>query len=73
MSKQFPALKPKETEKILLKIGFVFHRQKGSHKIYVKDDYLVVVPMHNKDLKKGTLLSIIKATGLSVEEFWEYK
>ena len=73
MSKQFPAIKPKEIEKILSKIGFVFHRQKNSHKIYVKDDYLVIVPIHNKDLKKGTLLNIIKGTGLSVEEFFEHK
>jgi predicted RNA binding protein YcfA (HicA-like mRNA interferase family) len=73
MSKQFPAIKPKEVEKILSKIGFEFHRQKGSHRIYVKDNYLVVVPMHNKDLKKGTLLNIIKGSGLSVEEFFEYQ
>lgn len=73
MSKQFPAIKPKEVEKILLKINFVFHRQKGSHKIYIKDNYLVVVPIHNKDLKKGTLLNIIKGTGLSTEEFFSYK
>ena len=73
MSRQLPSIKPKEVEKALLKIGFVFHRQKGSHKIYVKDDYLVVIPIHNKDLKKGTLLNIIKGTGLTVEEFLKYK
>ena len=73
MSKQLPAIKPKDVEKILLKMGFVFHRQKGSHKIYVQADYLVVVPIHNKDLKKGTLHNIIKGTGLSVDEFLEYK
>ena len=73
MSKELPAIRPRDVEKILVKIGFVFHRQKGSHKIYVKNDHLVVVPIHNKDLKKGTLLNIIKGTGLSITEFLEYK
>ncbi len=72
MSKSLPALKPKAVIKILKKIGFVFHRQKGSHQIFVKDDYLVIVPYHKKDLKKGTLLNIIKGTGLSVEEFLRF-
>ncbi len=72
MSKQLPSLKPKAVIKILQKIGFEFHRQKGSHKIYVKDKYIVIVPYHNKALKKGTLYNIIKGTGLSVEEFFKY-
>lgn len=71
MSKNLPSIKPKDLIKILHKIGFEFHRQKGSHKIFVKDNYLIVVPEHNKDLKKGTLLNIIKGTGLSVEEFFK--
>ncbi|MDA2921293.1 type II toxin-antitoxin system HicA family toxin [Desulfobacterota bacterium AH_259_B03_O07] len=29
----------------------------------------VVLPYHNKDLKKGTLRSIIKQVGLSIAEF----
>jgi predicted RNA binding protein YcfA (HicA-like mRNA interferase family) len=72
MSKQLPALKPKDVIKILIKIGFEFYRQKGSHKIYVKDTFLVVVPDHAKDLKTGTLHNIIKGTGLSTEEFMNY-
>ena len=71
MSKNLPSVKPKDLIKILLKIGFVFHRQKGSHKIFVKDNFLVVVPEHSKDLKKGTLINIIKGTGLSAEEFFK--
>ena len=72
MSDELPVLKSKEVVRILEKIGFHFYRQKGSHKIFVKDDYQVVVPMHNKDLKKGTLFNIIKGTGLSKEEFKSY-
>jgi len=29
----------------------------------------VVLPYHNKDLKKGTLPSILKQAGLSIDEF----
>lgn len=73
MSSHLPSLKPKDVISILNNIGFVFHRQKGSHKIFVKDDLLVVVPEHNKDLKKGTVINIIKGTGLTVEKFLAFK
>lgn len=47
MSSNIPILKSKEIERILSKIGFEFFRQTGSHKIFVKDKYQVVVPFHN--------------------------
>lgn len=72
MSQNLPALKPRDVIKIFNKIGFIFHRQKGSHKIFVKDELLVVVPEHNKDLKKGTLYNMIRGTGFSVEEFIDF-
>ena len=72
MSK-YPVCKPKEIVRILEKKGFQFHRQKGSHQIFVKDDKMVVVPMHNKDLKLPTQNNIIKGTGLSQEEFFSSK
>jgi len=34
---------------------------------------MVVVSMHNKDLKVPTQNNIIKATGLTQEEFFRYK
>lgn len=67
-----PALKPRDVVKILLALGYEFIRQKGSHQVYAKDDSITVVPMHNKDIKKGTLNVIVKATGLSMEEFLSY-
>ena len=66
MSSEIPALKPKKLIKVLRKIGFEFERQKGSHQIYIKGEHQVIVPYHNMDLKKGTLLDIIKGTGLTV-------
>lgn len=66
---KLPVLKPKEIAKPLEKAGFSFIRQKGSHRIYVKGNIGVVIPWHNKDLKKGTLRHIIKQAGLTTEEF----
>ncbi len=69
MSSNIPVLKPKKVIQILLNLGFAFYRQSGSHRIYVKGELQVVVPYHSKDFKKGTLLQIIKGTGLSLVEF----
>lgn len=72
MSGELPSITPKQAIKAIEKIGFVFYRQKGSHKIYVKGERQVIVPYHGRDLKKGTLHQIIKGTGLSVEQFRKY-
>lgn len=59
-------MKPKEMEKLLLKNGFIFHRQRGSHKLYYNPQTkrTAVVPIHSKDLKIGTEQQILKQAGL---------
>jgi predicted RNA binding protein YcfA (HicA-like mRNA interferase family) len=50
--------------------GFV--RVTGSHHIYehpARPDQIVPVPRHGRDLKRGTLLNILKQAGLSKDEF----
>lgn len=72
MGEKLPVMKPKDVIKILEKLGFYQYRQKGSHLIMVRDDvknYQPVIPLHNKELKKGTLLSIIRQSGLTKAEF----
>ena len=69
MDEKLPVLKPKEAVKLLLSVGFIKQRQTGSHLILMKNRRIVVVPIHVKDLKRGVLKSIIKQTGLTVEEF----
>jgi len=66
---KLPALKPKEVIRVLEKAGFSFARQKGSHRIYVKENIGVTIPFHNKDLKRGTLRHVIKQAGFTIEEF----
>ncbi|MEX0621485.1 MAG: type II toxin-antitoxin system HicA family toxin [Candidatus Woykebacteria bacterium] len=67
--------KPREVISKLKKIGFVIDHVSGSHYIMFKPrtKTRIPVPYHVKDLKTGTLRSIIKQTGLSVEEFSKIK
>lgn len=64
-----PAVKPKMVILALKRAGFVVHHTTGSHYFLKKDKLRVSVPYHNKDLKPGTLASIIWQAGLSIEEF----
>jgi predicted RNA binding protein YcfA (HicA-like mRNA interferase family) len=54
----------------LQKAGFVVIRQHGSHIVLNKSDPFsqVVVPDH-EELVTGTLLSIIRQLGISVDEY----
>ncbi|MBI2139628.1 type II toxin-antitoxin system HicA family toxin [Candidatus Woesearchaeota archaeon] len=65
-----PIISGKEAIRALSKSGFYLKRQKGSHIILRKDMPFAQVTVPNHDtLDRGTLRSIIKQAGLSVEEF----
>lgn len=67
-----PVVKPKQVLKALQRAGFCTVRQTGSHIRLIHQTEAhrrVSVPLHNKDLKKGTLRSILRQAELSVEEF----
>ena len=70
MGTKLPVLKPKQMVKALLKIGFIKKRQKGSHLIlwHPVTKGLVPIPIHDSEIKKGTLKSIIKQAGLTKED-----
>lgn len=68
---KLPIVKPKEVIRALERAGFVFKRQKGSHRIYVRDNLGVTISFHNKDIKPKTLKHIIKQSGLSLGAFLE--
>ena len=60
-------LSPKHLIKMLEENGFVFKRSRGSHHLYYNPDTntTVIVPVHGgKDMKKGTLLAILKQAGI---------
>ena len=59
-------MKPRELIKILEGNGFVFVRQTGSHAIYKKPgNRIIIVPIHSKDIPKGTLVGILKDAKLT--------
>ncbi len=71
---KLPVISGKEAIKALERAGFVAVRQKGSHirmkKVTSEMVINITVPLHDT-LDRGTLKSIIKSAGLSVEEFVE--
>jgi predicted RNA binding protein YcfA (HicA-like mRNA interferase family) len=68
---KLPIIKPRQLIYVLEKLGCIEKRQTGSHRIfyYPQKHIIIPIPMHNRDLKKGLLRSIIKDLDLSVEEF----
>lgn len=67
---KLPSLTPQKIINVLGKSGFVLDRTKGSHHIYYhpQTKRRVVVPLHKKDLPKGTLLEILKQASIKREE-----
>ncbi|MCO5946264.1 type II toxin-antitoxin system HicA family toxin [Mucilaginibacter flavidus] len=61
---------PKEIISILTSNGFELARTNGSHQIYVNrtNGKRTIVPMHSKDLKKGTLHGILKQAGIDLKD-----
>jgi mRNA interferase HicA len=67
MSK-LPSLKPREVVKILKKNGFVELRQIRNHLHLYNYEHKVrvTVPIHNKDLKRKTLVSILRQANIKL-------
>ncbi|MBI2827223.1 MAG: type II toxin-antitoxin system HicA family toxin [Planctomycetia bacterium] len=71
MSK-LPAVSGAAAVQAFSKAGFVVTRVTGSHYIMKRDGhrFILTVPVHsNRNLKPGTLRALIRAAGLSVDEF----
>ncbi len=72
MTPKWPRLKASEVVRILGQYGFVLVSQRGSHQKWRNPDTgkQMIVPYHQgKQLPLGTLLSIMKGSGLSEDEF----
>jgi predicted RNA binding protein YcfA (HicA-like mRNA interferase family) len=63
-------LTPQKVIRILEKKGFVLDRVSGRHHIYYHPETKrrAVIPVHKKDLPRGTLLEILKQAGISKSE-----
>ena len=67
---RLPVLSGGEAVKVFERAGWTIDRQRGSHVILVKDGQpaTLSVPDH-KELAKGTLRSLIRAAGMTTEDF----
>jgi predicted RNA binding protein YcfA (HicA-like mRNA interferase family) len=70
-----PVLRPTEVIKILVSIGFIEIRQKGSHKQFQHTDgRMTTVPFHKgRDISPILLRQIAKDIGLTIEEFLKHR
>ena len=72
---RLPVLTASDVIRGLKKAGFVFDRQaKGSHEIWYNPvtKKRTTVPNHpGVDIRKGTLMAILKEAGISMKEFLE--
>ena len=73
MTQRLPALRPQQVIRALERAGWQVHRQRGSHVSMRKEgvSFVITVPLHRRDLPRGTLRDIIKDAGLTVEGFLE--
>ncbi|MDO8545027.1 MAG: type II toxin-antitoxin system HicA family toxin [Opitutaceae bacterium] len=65
-----PVLSGRDTVAAFVKLGWQVARQRGSHVILVKPGHIasLSVPDH-REVARGTLRSLIRAAGLTVDEF----
>jgi len=68
----FPPMTAREVETVLRRAGFVLSRQTG-HRIWTRGNFSVPVPAHRGDLKVGTRRSILKLSGMSLDEFLAFR
>lgn len=69
---QVPKLSGRNVVKVFGRAGWILARQKGRHIVLVKDGHWATlsVPDH-REVAPGTLRSLIRASGLTVDEFIE--
>ena len=68
MSNKYPLLRPEEVISALVKRGFVYKSQKGSHVKYTNENRITVIPMHD-EVARGTLKSILNQAGIELDDF----
>lgn len=71
MSPALPVVSGRQAVRALEKAGFAQISQKGSHvKLRTEAGRTVIVPQH-RELARGTLASILRQAGLSIDQFLE--
>jgi predicted RNA binding protein YcfA (HicA-like mRNA interferase family) len=65
---KLPVLSGQEVIDALQRLGFEIARQRGSHVVLRRQSEGTVVPLH-REVRLGTLASILRQAGLSTDEF----
>ena len=67
-----PVLSGQQVVKAFARLGWEVARRRGSHIVLVKEGHIATlsVPDH-KEVAKGTMRSLIRSAGITVEEFLE--
>jgi len=67
---KLPAVKPRRVIQFLEQNGFTLDHTSGSHCIFYNSvsRRRAVVPRHNRDIPKGTLMSLLREAGFTREE-----
>ncbi|MBI3877673.1 MAG: type II toxin-antitoxin system HicA family toxin [Verrucomicrobia bacterium] len=70
MMPALPVLSGRKVVRAFEKLGWQVARQRGSHIVMVKEGEIasLSIPDH-KEIAKGTLRSLIRTAGITVEEF----
>ena len=71
---KLPAVRPREISRFLERNGFVLDHVSGSHYVYYhpSSKRRAVVPRHNRDMPRGTLLSLLREAGFTREELIDF-
>ncbi len=71
---KLPAVKPREVIRFLERNGFMLDHASGSHFVYYHPTLKrrAVVPKHNRDMPKGTLMSLLREAGFTREDLLNF-
>jgi predicted RNA binding protein YcfA (HicA-like mRNA interferase family) len=66
-----PSLTPKKLLRVLGKLGFVVDHYRGGHAYltHPRRGLRTCIPMHNREISRGLLKTILKQVQISTEEF----
>ena len=65
-----PILSGRKVVRAFEKLGWQGVRQRGSHIVMVRDGEIATLSIpHHKEVAKGTLRSLIRSAGITVDEF----
>ena len=74
MGAKLPVISSRKLIQALKRRGFVIDHQTGSHLSMShpeEPNRFAVIPVHAKDINRGTLMSILKQAGISKDELIE--